>query len=1015
VFYVGRSPGAYIKTLGTNTISEQDVRVWQRFLWNQSVVPLLIVKSRKEIRVYTAYTQPLENESTERIEPILEDAADALELDQLYAAVEAGTIYEVKPEAFNRSRAVDYYLVKNLNAAAHQLAETQVRGVTPENLEFVHEFLTRLLFVCYLIERGMVKGKHFDKPVLNKLAAASGENAGYSLRHLFDDLTTPSQKRDALYHIFSHVRKRFNGSLFTEGITSEKTRVTGTFISVLDRFLHGHDLGTGQLTLGFWAYDFSVIPIETISAVYQSFLGAQGEIEELPEGAGSRRSKGAYYTPLHLADLTVDMALEGIKKPVHEFKVLDPACGSGVFLVTLFSRMAKSLRRARNHLHDRPSIEWARRVLQLLGQLYGLDVNSTACHITCFSLYLALLEELSPMDVEYLHNHNEKLPPLRADGTAGSWNTIYRGNFFNPELALNEREFDIVVGNPPWVSRGNQKDEYFLSWQSATPKVYGPDRQIAHGFMWKTREYLDDSGVACLLLPATVLLNTHTNEFQVEWLRSVTVERVVNFSDLCFVLFPGAIHPCVGIRFRPVPPQRETKITYETPKMDVRSQQGGPVYIREEDTANVRLRDLLDAAKNGKAPVIWKSRFWGTWRDQRLLARLNDLLKLSAYVGTARKPKRFIKGQGFQPFNPRPNSDIGKIRKKKEPEKPWWPPETLFLPAQNTHDLAVVSGDSKPVGDRFPSVLFPRDPRLFDGPKVLVSQGSRDMKVAFCNYHVIFQDALQSITGKRRDADILRFLTAVVKSDVAQYYLFHTSANWGTERDKVHFHELLSLPFFLPEDSASPDAVRKIIEKAARVVRDFENRLESGSWFGRDGEAAQIRREVLDPIVREYYDIDEYESMLIEDTLRLAKESSTPGPSTANIPTLAPVQDDSCVSYARTFCKIVNAFGKGSNFKVQAQVLLGNPYSIVHVLLANKTRVSVPIVRASEELAKTLRRLEKLLQKQEGQFIFCQNLKVFDGDSLYLLKPMQIRFWSHTAALNDADEIAGAIIQSRGM
>ncbi len=1016
VLYVGKFPAAYMRTVTTESVREQDVRVWQRFLWNQSVVPLLIIRSRKQIRVYTAYTQPRERDSTDRIEPILDVLADAIELDQLYTAIEAGSIYEVKPDAFNHSRAVDHYLVANLNAAAHQLAATQSGGINPENLKFVHEFLTRLLFVCYLIERGMVKGKHFDKPVLNKLAAASEGNAGYSLRHLFDDLTTPSQKRDALCCIFSYVRKHFNGSLFSERIAS-KTRVTDDFIGVLDRFLHAHDFGTGQLTLDFWAYDFSVIPIETISAVYQSFLGAQGEIEELSEDIDSRRSKGAYYTPPHLADLVIDMALEGIEKPLHKLKVFDPSCGSGVFLVTLFARMAKSLRRVRNHLHEGLSIDWARELLGLLSRLYGLDVNSTACHITCFSLYLALLEELSPMDIEYLHSHDEKLPPLRADGTAGSWNTIYTGNFFDPKLAINERKFDVVVGNPPWVSRGNQEDTHFLKWRDEDPEVYGPDKQIAHGFMWKALEYLDDSGVACFLLPASVLLNSHANKFQSEWFQSVTVERVVNLSDLRFVLFPGAIHPCVGIRFRPMPPHIEMKIPYEAPKVDRRSQQGGPVYIREEDTTNIRTGNILDAAKEGAASVIWKSHFWGTWRDQRLLARLNDLPRLNAYVGTARKSRRFMKGQGFQPFNPKPNSDVDKIREKKRPEKPWWTPSMLYLNARNVHDLVVVSEDCKRIGDRFQLLLFPRDPRLFDGPKVLTSQGSRDMKVAFCGHRVVFQDALQTITGREEDEedeDLLRFLTAVIKSEVAQYYLFHTSANWGTERDKVHFHELLSLPFFLPEDSASAEASRKIVQETSRIIKDFENRLQSGDWMDRNEEAARIRREALNPLVREYYDIDRYEAMVIEDTLHLAKESSTPGENTRSIPTLAEAQEKDCRVYAVTLCEMLNSFGRTSGFKVRPNVLLGDPHSIVHVCLVNKGPLDVSVSRSGQELAATLRRIGTLLESQEGQFVFCQNLKVFDADSLYVLKPMQMRFWSRTAALNDADEIAGAIVNWRG-
>jgi hypothetical protein len=414
-------------------------------------------------------------------------------------------------------------------------------------------------------------------------------------------------------------------------------------------------------------------------------------------------------------------------------------------------------------------------------------------------------------------------------------------------------------------------------------------------------------------------------------------------------------------------------------------------------------------------PVVWKSHFWGTWRDQRLLKRLLDLPKLNNYIGTPRKPGRFIKGQGFQIFNPKPTSDIEKIKKKKNPERPWWPSSMLFLSPADMADVVVTSADCNPVGTRFTQILFPRDPSLFKGPKVLISQGSKDMKVAFCDFEVIFQSFLQAITGKREsDKDALRFLSAVIKSNVIQYYLFHTSANWGTERDKVLFYELLSMPFFLPEDAPDPKKARKIVDAAAQKINRFEQELKKGKWLEgqRENEAKKVRTE-LEPLVRDYYDIDEYEAMLIKDTLDLSIKSSTPGETTKDIPTLKKASSEKCEIYTKTLCEMLNHFGKGSSFKVAGEIIRGEPYSIVHVSLTNKSDTKIKKSDASDRLKNIFNRMESLLSQKEDSFAFCRNLKVFDGDNLYILKPMQMRFWSRTAALNDADEIAGAILDSR--
>jgi len=1005
VFYVGNSPAAYLKDVGSKPFDEAEVREWHRFLWNQSVVPFLILTSKTQVRVYTAQARPAKPGDSRNIEAIISDTADALKLDQLLTEIESGSIYRRKPEAWGRRESVDHYLLRNLNATARRLASAQPDGETPENLDFAHRFLTRLLFVCYLLERGMIKGKHFNDPALSKLRPESDESNGYLLADMFREAQSPAKKRAALYRIFARVKTRFNGSLFSQSLTHEKRRVTDAFIKAVDQFLQGHEVESDQLRLGFWAYDFSVIPIEMISAIYEGFLGAQGEIQADDKIGNSRESSGAYYTPPHLAELTVDIALENVTAPIHEIKVLDPACGSGVFLVSLFGRMTESLRRLRKHARRTPSTAWARKVIRLLGNLHGIDVSATACHITCFSLYLAVLDQLTPMDVEELHKQGGKLPELLQTRVRRPDRTITCGNFFDPKLRLEVAEFDLVIGNPPWVSRRKQADAHFLAWDKQQPPARKtPGKQIAHGFMWQAPTYLAESGTGCLLLPVAVLLNQGTNRFQHQWFKSYEVDRVVDFSDLRHLLFKNAHHPCVAVRFGATEPCEGTIIRYEAPKAELRSQRAGPVYVREEDTSFVQLRELLNAATEGEAPVVWKSRLWGTWRDQRLLTRLHGMPKLMAYAGEAREQKRWLKGQG--------------INKGDESVPGWWTGSTLCWPTpRQLPGLAAIPSDCPTVQESsFPrSAERPRDKKLFVGPKVLVSQGSWNMKVAFCDFMAVFKKSLQTITGDRTDADLLRFLCAAVKSDAAQYYLFHSSANWGTERDKALFTELLRVPFFPPEDAQDPSAARSIISEAADAIRGFEKELRTGRWkIGREEETRRLRRDILEPLVRQYYGIDEYEAMLIEDTLRLVIPSSTPDESAANIATLKRPGPEQCRDYAEVLCEMLNHFGTGSKFRVKGRVLLGNPYSVVKLSLATRAGRTVPIDEAGHELAAALKRLRPALDRPSGQFVFCQDLKIFDGDDLYALKPMYQRFWSKTAALNDADKIAGALLDSQG-
>ncbi|OHB58991.1 MAG: hypothetical protein A2Y12_19665 [Planctomycetes bacterium GWF2_42_9] len=959
VLYVGKSPTAYLKRVNDFEIPEELASLWHKFLWNQAVVPMLIIQSTTKIRIYTAYMPPQKNDQESRLESILEYAADALSLDQLWTAIEAGTIYKEKPELFNRSKSVDRHLLENLNAAAIKIAETQIGGLSKkENVEFAHKFLTRLLFVSYLIERGMIKGKHFSSGHLKNLRPDNKKENGYFLRHLFADLKTFSKKKDALCRLFYRVKQRFNGSLFPDSIATEKDKYTETFIDIVDKFLHGHSLKNGQYVLEFWAYDFGVIPIETISAVYESFLGKQGEVDQSQGRIDPKRMTGAYYTPLHLAELTVDVALERNKKPIQDLTVLDPACGSGVFLVCFFGRMAESLRRKEGYTGQKKNINWARKLAPLLSQLYGIDISPTACHITCFSLYLALLDQLRPMDVEYLRKYNKNkkaLPPLLASSSSDSLKTVYENNLFNGKLSLKKKLFDIVIGNPPWVSGSNQKDDFFLDWRKQNPNILGPNKQIAHGFMWKSLDYLCDSGTACLLLSASVLFNGGTNEFQRKWLKSVTVDRVVNYSDLRFVLFEHAIHPCVAICFRPATSETANLIKYESPKTDIRSQQGGPVYIREEDISLLKVSDIINAAAEGRAPAIWKSHCWGTLRDNRLINKLNNLPKLGALIEDR---ELWDKSTGIMVGN--------------HSKKGWWDSDWLYLRSRQEFSLVVSPNDCKTVSEAgFPlKAEAPRKRNLFIGPKVLVTEGALDMKVAFCDFPVIFKKSIYLITSP--DAEMLKFLSVVIRSDLMQFYLFHTSGSWGIEREKVRFEELLSLPFIFPENSTNPKMAKQIVAEISRNVSQFANNLKNEQWLGaeqkRKTEIDKIRKE-LEPMVLAYYGIDKYETMLIEDTIDLATKSFHPKQTTDNIPTIANVSTEYAQTYTRTLCGMLNHFGTGSNFKINGKIVKGQPYSVVCISLAKYVQLDIPVVNANHQLALLFQKMELLL-KSKGEDLF---------------------------------------------
>ena len=154
-------------------------------------------------------------------------------------------------------------------------------------------------------------------------------------------------------------------------------------------------MAEGQLR--FWVYNFKHIPIELISAVYDRFLG---------EREAERREHGAYYTPMFLADCVVSQAWETLSASAKEKgEFLDPACGSGVFLVRSFQRLCENWRER----HNGRTIRWDS-LKNILLRLHGWDLNGGAVRIAVFSLYIALLEQVDPPDIRQLIKKGKILP-----------------------------------------------------------------------------------------------------------------------------------------------------------------------------------------------------------------------------------------------------------------------------------------------------------------------------------------------------------------------------------------------------------------------------------------------------------------------------------------------------------------------------------------------------------------------------------------------------------------------------
>src|SRR5260370_13064448 len=259
VYFIRDVPVAYFSQL--KDYSPDELWTLHRQVWSQSRVPLLYVILPTEIRVYNTYAEPPEKSaeldtSEERLLQILSQLIDDETARQRIShqldwykrlSLETGAFWSTP----------DGQRIKRESRAARRLlrAMDQVRRrLSDLPSDQAYALLGRSMFIRYLEDRGILTPQWIAE-------TTAGQAASY-----FEALSKPGT--DTAYLLFEALSRRFNGDLFPPD--RERKQVKEKHLALIRQFLEGYDFVTGQLS--FWPYDFTYIPIELISGIYDTFL-----------------------------------------------------------------------------------------------------------------------------------------------------------------------------------------------------------------------------------------------------------------------------------------------------------------------------------------------------------------------------------------------------------------------------------------------------------------------------------------------------------------------------------------------------------------------------------------------------------------------------------------------------------------------------------------------------------------------------------------------------------------------
>ena len=317
-------------------------------------------------------------------------------------------------------------------------------------------------------------------------------------------------------------------------------------------------------------YEFSVIGAEILGSVYEQFLGKvirltpahTAVVEEKPE---VKKAGGVYYTPVYIVDYivqnTVGKLCEGkTPKQVEKLRIVDPACGSGSFLINAYAWLLNwhldyyVKDGPENHKKEvyrvsdsawRLATKEKKRIL--LNNIYGVDIDSQAVEVTKLSLLLKVLEGESrdTLDVSLAMFHERALPDLSNNITCGnsligtdfdtsglSEDEVRRINPFDwtaefPAI-MHKGGFDAVIGNPPWGAALTRQERNYLT--EGFPDV--ADHESAQYFLMRALELADGRGYTGMIIPNTFALNVYARNARNTVLSKAYLTTLCDLSDI---------------------------------------------------------------------------------------------------------------------------------------------------------------------------------------------------------------------------------------------------------------------------------------------------------------------------------------------------------------------------------------------------------------------------------------------------------------------------------------------------
>lgn len=738
------------------TSDEKNIVEIHKNVWSSSEVRLYLVITKSAIKLFNS-SKPVEhNKKGElKISPFetLKTAGEAVKKYKKYSGkkFDNGSFWEETKFDFGYSETAYEKLISELKNTRNQFLE-----VIKLNKVIASKLLVLGILVKYLEERVDIDNDGNETRVFTS-DFFNQEKFGYS-----QDFTETIRKGNGYaLNLFEYLSNHFNGKIFH--LSDEyKSQIKDKDLSPLADFLSGM-LDGNQFV--FWKlYSFNHLPIELISSIYEMFLEAD-------------KDSGVAYTPSYLVSFMIDECMP-IDKPKKDYKILDPACGSGIFLVSAYKRIIDWWRISiyektgewiipgKEHLIDLKKL--------LKESIFGIDIEEEAVDLAIFSLSLTLCDILSPKVI---------WENLRFDDLS---NNVIGADFYDWYPKNVSEKFDLVIGNPPFIeySSKDNKINNFIS----TLKLKEEIPKIQSSLLFTTlgmKLVKKNSGLLAFILPSGPLLYNNSPKpikFR-KWLfKEYNIPQIIDFTYLSNVLFKNKGNEknvAVSAFFLENKKPDEKPIYHVTIKKLKSAKERQYFEIDHYDFHEV---SKIDAVNN---PFVWKANLLGGGRLLPFIKKLMEFPTLGDYLKNKKVNSNWSFGVGFKNGNKYDKENI--VLNKST------------IPTDKFGEHGVKSED---IIHQFKQETFEatRKKEIYTPPLLLIklSIGKKTIPVYYSSSYLTYKTEVLGIHCPDKEKDLLINLkNRLYNNQLYRFYLLTTSARAGVTKSTspVYKQDILNLPF----------------------------------------------------------------------------------------------------------------------------------------------------------------------------------------------------------------------------